>query len=1231
MKVSYARVEFCGQTSENYDTEKLGKYCLHFHHQGRCPECKFVGNAIEDSYSKGITVHNVHESLVDSNTLFNVRRVGIYIEDGNEMANTISNNALTCSTFDECGIGSKKSGIYVVAATNDFVGNRVSGYHESSLFFNGQQHGNGQGASTGKVCPAYLPLGIVRNNVGHDIGRFSFYIQGQYPRDLPRNSNGHVVDRDCSPFDENGNDRGKVAMIEDQLEYNNNFQGGYSMGDVSFVRYKVVNCNHGLYWKLTKDMVDQSQPHVLDSVFAAIVTDGGPTFGTLSLYAPGGASTFVVKNTRFICTRAGTGHPCGNAGAFKGGQHCGLKGHNKDSTGRPVGWHGTACNTEYLFINTKFELPAGSTTKWVQWSASGSNPLLSTFVTLEGDETFGGYRSLVSPILTGVDNVASCSRVAIGQGTLKPRPYDQDESWWNGDGPFGAYGCSKHVRRLNLWGMETANELTISGPGFIGSGADDSGWRPKLCLGQYEDAHRINFGVMRYDHGQRGYGLLALAGETYTLKFSGNDVAASPSVRRAVTFGSPVFTAFGQASDDFINLNVIVNDATSSCRINASDSHAGSIYTAFDKFRVAPGVRHVGGCNAVFDYTRGWSALQPGQVPLESGPALRLIWTNQLDCVVQCEEDPACNFVLSINNHYCQHFSKCIEPGKTAFRKDNNGAATIVYKTDQVCNPSEEAQPESGDRPLYACDDPKMTTAPDTTSDAKGSKPQYQPSGSDAANVRPGNVEGTTHVVNWELNVGNAGNLKINVGDTVRWVWSKGVNHDVRAGVFIGSRAVVNRKFGCNDAASGDYSHTFWYEGEFPYICTLHTSMVGMITVGSRVVRQCDDADYQHVSGRCSSGSPGCVRDQDGKTASTAWCVGKDDDEGLISSGSCLDKCVFGSTSVSVVASEAAAGGGGGTVTYDGKLADEDPCWTDLSAGLSPESPGALLAEYTGAGIIESEKETDGGGDGSSDMGMAVTTKADCQRACSQTWSCTYAVFVLHWCKLYSSPPPSDASELVTDLATPPDSSGKWLQTTCTNHNMQARGISELRGVRLLGETTGQHGGLPSFCDHCLARCFVQQKGKCVAATFDSARGICTYFKSVSAVIPSDAAAISVVEKFALTLVPTNAAGCTTMTTQPTTLAPTTSAPQGMDAVDVAEEESSSNNGNTNVTSDQAPSPTPPPTTLPTNDGSAPTQVPSDTGGSDGVGDAAGTDAIRPMQLPSVYVPPFLFFLLLFF
>ena len=63
MHISHTRVSKCGQRGH------LGRYCLHFHHMGSCPQCVFEGNAVEDGEQRGITVHSTHNATVRTDTV----------------------------------------------------------------------------------------------------------------------------------------------------------------------------------------------------------------------------------------------------------------------------------------------------------------------------------------------------------------------------------------------------------------------------------------------------------------------------------------------------------------------------------------------------------------------------------------------------------------------------------------------------------------------------------------------------------------------------------------------------------------------------------------------------------------------------------------------------------------------------------------------------------------------------------------------------------------------------------------------------------------------------------------------------------------------------------------------------------------------------------------------------------------------------------------------------------
>lgn len=93
------------------------------------------------------------------------------------------------------------------------------------------------------------------------------WIQSQdnnFPRNVKRSveSNGLIsredfhahVDSDpstissCDAFTANGEDNGKTAIVEDELDIGNDFSGQYALGDVQFLRWYSINNLHGIYW-----------------------------------------------------------------------------------------------------------------------------------------------------------------------------------------------------------------------------------------------------------------------------------------------------------------------------------------------------------------------------------------------------------------------------------------------------------------------------------------------------------------------------------------------------------------------------------------------------------------------------------------------------------------------------------------------------------------------------------------------------------------------------------------------------------------------------------------------------------------------------------------------------------------------------------------------------------------------------------------------------------------------
>jgi len=91
-----------------------------------------------------------------------------------------------------------------------------------------------------------------------------------------------------------------------------------------------------------------------------------------------------------------------------------------------------------------------------------------------------------------------------------------------------------------------------------------------------------------------------------------------------------------------------------------------------------------------------------------------------------------------------------------------------------------------------------------------------------------GNAQ-TTHNLNWFAGIGSSVDLKIDVGDTVKWTWTDALPHTVTNDV--GSTEVFNS--GTQTGIGQTFSWTFTVQGANDYFCQIHgaANMSGTITV----------------------------------------------------------------------------------------------------------------------------------------------------------------------------------------------------------------------------------------------------------------------------------------------------------------------------------------------------------------------------------------------------------------
>lgn len=71
---------------------RMGRYPLHFHMTGTLRTSYLKNNSIHDSFNRAITLHGVHQSLVQFCSAYNIRGHAFFIEDGIETGNHLDRN-----------------------------------------------------------------------------------------------------------------------------------------------------------------------------------------------------------------------------------------------------------------------------------------------------------------------------------------------------------------------------------------------------------------------------------------------------------------------------------------------------------------------------------------------------------------------------------------------------------------------------------------------------------------------------------------------------------------------------------------------------------------------------------------------------------------------------------------------------------------------------------------------------------------------------------------------------------------------------------------------------------------------------------------------------------------------------------------------------------------------------------------------------------------------------------
>lgn len=175
-QVRIAGTEFTNVGQRN----SLRRYPVHFHRLGHAPSSYFQGNSVHNSFNRCVTVHGTSELRVQDNVTYNNVGHCIFLEDGDETANTITGNLVTLVRPPDSKKGEmplldsdkNAAGYWITNPANTVKNNVAAGVNGFGFWYAFPEHPTGLGAAGGAgVWNRRTPLGTFDGNVAHSTGR----------------------------------------------------------------------------------------------------------------------------------------------------------------------------------------------------------------------------------------------------------------------------------------------------------------------------------------------------------------------------------------------------------------------------------------------------------------------------------------------------------------------------------------------------------------------------------------------------------------------------------------------------------------------------------------------------------------------------------------------------------------------------------------------------------------------------------------------------------------------------------------------------------------------------------------------------------------------------------------------------------------------------------------------------------------------------------------------------
>ncbi|XP_022094388.1 fibrocystin-L-like [Acanthaster planci] len=311
--IEYVEVTYAGQGF------RLGRYPIHFHMSGDLSGSYVRGCGIHNTFNRAVTIHGVHNLLVEHNVAYKVMGHAFFMEDGIETGNIIQYNlgVFVRPSSSLLNVDITPAAFWVTNPDNIVRHNAAAGGSHFGFWYNMPAHPGGPSFTT-TICPRNVPLREFRNNSAHTQGWYGLWV---FPSYHPKKGGG------CDATEDEPakfyslyaweTERGAEAVAVGAIQFHDFV---VSDADMAGVEYQRINAPWGDGGALVKDLVVVGHSQISEDKKAEKCTVAGVNGPQLE-----GLTVDGAKFINFDQERCATLAYCSKCRQYQGGESVRLK------------------------------------------------------------------------------------------------------------------------------------------------------------------------------------------------------------------------------------------------------------------------------------------------------------------------------------------------------------------------------------------------------------------------------------------------------------------------------------------------------------------------------------------------------------------------------------------------------------------------------------------------------------------------------------------------------------------------------------------------------------------------------------------------------------------------------------------------------------------------------------------------------------------------------------------